>query len=103
MIERLQKSVPTVIIVCPFIEKYTEQHVNFKVCIFCVFIFFYQTNIELPAGYFACSDFDYIYKQESKLDCSLLKGHRLGLPCRPKFWSKTQMSGILEFIKLFFI
>ena len=29
-------------------------------------------NIELRAAYFACSD---LYKQDSKLDCSLLKGY----------------------------
>ena len=31
----------------------------------------------MPAGYFACSDLDYIYKQNSKFDCSLLKGYTL--------------------------
>ena len=39
-IEGLQKSVPIVRIVCPFVEKYSEQLVDFKkVCTSCVCIF----------------------------------------------------------------
>ena len=77
MIEGLQKSVPIVLIVCPFVEKYSKQLVDFKdVCVFYVCIFLLLNNIELPAGYFACSDLDYVYKQDSKFNCSLLYGCR---------------------------
>ena len=49
-----------------------------KKFVFPVFtFFFYQTNIEFPAGYFACVDLKYIHKQNKKLDCGLVKGYRL--------------------------
>ena len=81
MIEGLQKSAPIVLLISPFVKKFLKQLDDFKeVCIFVFAIFFYQTNIELPAGYFARSDLDYLYKHGSKLDCSLLKGYRLYLP-----------------------
>ena len=45
MIKGFIKSVPNVLIVCPFVEKYSKQLVDFKDCVFYVCIFFYLAKL----------------------------------------------------------